>query len=320
VNLQLIPWWAVGLAAILLVALLEPPFSSLLHAIAHGVRRMAGPVGDRQSPGLADLFGAVGGWLAARTRDLAAQHDVNVARFVGGVLLTVLFVFAVAMETALMKVTLELILPLRDDGVNLFGMRFDPALATALAVVFFEAGAMLILLEVLGLTNMFSWDEHWSPRTRRVVAILFAFVVVALIGVQGALAWLRLSHPDAAPSSMPWGLSPAADVLPAALDGSGRLGRWVGVALSSLIPIFAAAGALGMHILMISTAAMLIALVSGLIWIGAHGFAMVSMVAQWLAELASAFMKLLAWPGRLVIQAIDGVLAAISARFKRRVS
>ena len=304
-NWSLVPWWAVGVAALLLLALLELPLGAIVQRLADGVRRLFGPARLGEAGGFADGCTHVAEWLAARVRTMVDQHRLTVARFVGGILLTALFVFAVAMETALMQVALELIVPMRDDSMSLLGLRLAPALAAALAVIVFEAGAMLMLLEVLGLTDLFAWDQDWRPVTRRWVAGLFAVAVVALMVVQGALAWVRLSQPDAMPGLPAWATVGAAD----SSQATSGIGRWIGVVLSALIPIFAAAGALGLHILMLSLAAVAIAIASGLFWLLRHAAAALTTVAQWLSDLWASLLKLLALPGRFVIGTLDGVIA-----------
>ncbi|MBI5169770.1 MAG: hypothetical protein HZA61_09805 [Candidatus Eisenbacteria bacterium] len=299
------PVWAAVLAALLLIALLERTLAQLFEKVADGVRALLGPARAPER-GLADVVGGVAGTISGHASEIVKRYQLDAGKLIGGVLLTGLFVFAAAIETALMKVALELVLPFDDTPFALGAWSVSPAVAVAVALLTIEAVVAMLLLVCVGMTDLFAWDRAW-PRSRRlVVAVGCGVVLLALIGIQAGLAWLRLSQPDVSAALGEL----AANGVASAYEPPGQLARVLGSALSALVPVCATAGALGVKLLLVALLAGVLALAAVVVRVAQLALAAVTAVVQFAVRLLQGVLRLFAWPGRTLIDALDALLGA----------
>ncbi|MFN8588691.1 MAG: hypothetical protein U0704_12935 [Candidatus Eisenbacteria bacterium] len=300
------PVWAAVLAALLLFALLERTLAQLVEKVADGVRALLGPARAPER-GLADIVGGVAGAISGHASEIVRRYQLDAGKLIGGVLLAGLFVFAAAIETALMKVALELVLPFDDTPFTLGRWSVSPAVAVAVALLTIEAVVAMLLLECVGMTDLFAWDRAWPQGRRRAVAVGCALVLLALIAIQAGLAWLRLSQPDVSAALGEL----AANGVAGAHEPPGKLARVLGSALSALVPVCATAGALGVKLLLVALLAGVLALGAVVVRVVQLALAAVTAVVQFAVRLVQAVLRLFAWPGRTLIDALDALLGAL---------
>ena len=312
-----IPWGPLITALVLLLPLLRQPLDDLLRTGAALICRVCGPDPTGKGESLADFLAVIGRWLRNSAGGLKDQHELTIGKFVGGLMLILLFLAAAAIESTLMRAAIEIILPIGDETMNILGIaQISSAFALALAVLMFEAGVATVFLEAASITDMFGWKKSWTSGVRKTVVAVTGITLLGLIVVQCLLANLRmeeagLSSMFTSLQSVDTGESGNANAFfgeGATGDPTASVGKLVGIILSAMIPLFSVAGGYGIHQVLLGGATLLISLASGASYVAAGGSWLTSTASRWSANASCLVLNLSTQPGKWLIEITDQVI------------
>lgn len=296
------------------------------------LRRLIARVGEGLDALLAELLAAVD-----RSRAAVAAVRARIASGVGP--LTLLGAIPVATVAGLLiwtdlsvtVATLKSLLPVDvgDWSLTLVGYRVGVAESAALALVGLHVLAGVVLLEALGVTRFFPFEQFVSPRGRRVVLI---GAVAALLGLGAISAGLAAWRTEQLRSLAPLGDLGSEELLPMPGERStptsaapipepiaaprliDRLPTPLMATLAFVVPIAGAFAAASFYFLAISAAGLGLAL--GLLPLAVLALVLrvIRMLVAWVLQVLGGLVELLTTPVHTAVRTLSRLWTRVASR------
>ncbi|MDZ7337599.1 MAG: hypothetical protein ONB30_03580 [candidate division KSB1 bacterium] len=144
---------------------------------------------------LGKILQALRDWIEAGRKALADEQKdlgkrIETKRLLGSLFLFVLAVAFAAANYALILFGLELLLPV-EQKIGFIGV--SAASLASIVVILVEMTLGFLLLETLGVTDLFEW-HNWPRRNRVVMFCVLITVLATIIGVEVGIALYRVSE------------------------------------------------------------------------------------------------------------------------------
>ena len=142
---------------------------------------------------IGEIFLKLGEWIEPLISTFTKIRNefstrLSSARALGSIFIFLITVALCILNYHLIFYGMELLLP-AEKGLGAFG--FSPAGLASLVIMLAEVALGFLMLEVLGLTDLFEWHK-WKKSTRLVVGLLLLFLFLLLVGVEIGTALKRI--------------------------------------------------------------------------------------------------------------------------------
>ncbi len=119
---------------------------------------------------------------------------VTLPAFLGGLLLLSFILAFVIADYTLLTMSISSLFPLEAAHSRIFGLTLDPAGQTAIAIVAGELLCGFLFFELLGVSEFMPWDQGWTSRLRRIVAVVAVAGLILLACISAGMAAWRTNQ------------------------------------------------------------------------------------------------------------------------------
>ncbi len=164
----------------------------LLFVLEDYLRRILSYICDQIIGPVIEAFGKwIAPVLATLTGTMARiMSRLSVAHVIGSMFLFSVTVLLCTANYWIIYYAMELLLPVEESAVT--GSSLTPAGVLSLVIMIAEILIGFLLLEVIGLTNLFEWKTKMNKRTRLIIGTLLLIIFLVIISAEVGAALNRL--------------------------------------------------------------------------------------------------------------------------------